>query len=676
MPPLLTLKRSKAYLLIPTAIIALLILVFSDGRYWSTIKITTQDPNNSIDLKDYTFPITDSENILKKIPSHASVQEKCTTFFDVDTFKKTTYSSFNFEDTSVNQFFESHIKKKFKYLSDDDLDSLAQQQFEKYLTPDEIDLVIGMYNDNFKKNLEVLKEIKEQTLQTRIFNECYIKHGFQDLPCNVLQKKLFPWLSNKSPFSEFPSTHPISRFDGNDECILQHINQKSVGKGIVLTASNSHYDDLTSLILILRVLGNTLPIEIIHRGDFSERRQKNIQLLSKNERLSSIIKDKLGIKVSGSLPEQEIRFINIQDSIDSRYRSKFKRFSNKLLASLFNSFHEVVIMDTDVIPFTKPQEFFKFPSYTNSGAWLFKDRTVIYKHGGSDKNFWLNLTPTDAEKRVFDISNPLKERPELIENNRYFQGFSHLVEAGIVVLKKQDYLNTLITSIQFQLWDTAMKRVWGDKEYFWLSFYLNGLDSFTLNQNYAGAAGEVRDIPEELVSKIPRTFNEKEVNVEGICSIQPVHVHDSQLLWMNSGYKFCKKPTYALADKKYYPQLSDAETIKKYKSSIKIKQVLIPPDMDDFYISMIGRSDHDIPWKGWYYTELCAHYTFCAIKDLLVEIEDDKDLKGSEVRDGKNVKEYNGQLITFDIKQSKFFDELGELWMNSDTVFRSVRTGK
>ena len=69
---------------------------------------------------------------------------------------------------------------------------------------------------------------------------------------------------------------------------------------------------------------------------------------------------------------QEVWFVNIYESINPQHRNLFAKFDFKLLASLFNSFNEFMLIDADTILMKSPEFFFNHQSYQQTGAFFSK----------------------------------------------------------------------------------------------------------------------------------------------------------------------------------------------------------------------------------------------------------------------------------------------------------------
>ena len=121
-----------------------------------------------------------------------------------------------------------------------------------------------------------------------------------------------------------------------------------------------------SLIHLLRALDNKLPIQIVYYDDVNEESKRKIVTAAQEdfrslphsfEKVAHLFGDKYINSQGKGLQPQEIWFVNAYNSIHKNYRGKFSRFGNKLLASLFNSFSEFMLIDVDTVLMQPPEYF-------------------------------------------------------------------------------------------------------------------------------------------------------------------------------------------------------------------------------------------------------------------------------------------------------------------------------
>lgn len=570
--------------------------------------------------------------------------------------------------TKCHEFFNHYSQHPISYEYSDyvfehSLENYLGQQIKKFPNHSKQQLQSWKndYVDHRNSYFEVEQNLKNQTIDTRIFGTCFLKpdHITDNNQCDYIQRKLFPWMTQRSPL--------LVNYDGTtfeypeSDCFIQGVYKYAKGQGIVLSAKNSHYQQLVSLILTLRILGNTLPLQIVHRGDLSKSRQLQLTRLAridfsrllteKHEVVKMLLDHQENFKdtnfKSSQYPKIEISYLNIQNTVTKPYLKQFKSYSNKLLAALFTTFKEVIIMDADIILYKSPQSLFDYiEEYKRTGAFFFKDRELINRSSKEDARFWKSLMPTERESQFFPSIQQVTDHSI---SNRYFDGFTHLVEAGIVLMDRSTHFPGLLISMQLTLWRTATKRVWGDKELFWLSQAISGTESFEFNKYPSGAVGEIIH---------PDVKNNEQVK---ICSNQPVHVYNDSVLWINSGFKYCKNGA-ASKDLKHFPGYDMPKLTDLYKGPINVSAVVIPPIVDDYYLSWskeMEQKDLHERTQGWYNEAMCQGYTYCAVSPVTIR--------------GK--KRY-GKVLEFSKEQTRDYNYLGNVWLDANTLQRDLEKRK
>lgn len=585
-------------------------------------QITSKEKNNTHFINKLEF-------------NHDSLDSNCQSYFKHYSQGNIqySYSDYVFEET-LDEYLKKQIEK---------FPSYSNQQYKSWITD---------HKDHRTSYLEMEQNLINQTIDTRIYGNCFLKpNHITNEHCGLLQENLFPFLTFQSPI--------LTKFDGKTweysqgDCFLQQIYNQAQGQGIVVSAKNSHYQQLVSLLLTLRILNNTLPIQIVHRGDLSRSRQLQLTRLSRLDLLQMInenteyVEPLIGLEnynqtmlKNSQYPRLDIQFLNIKPTISKDFTRQFKQYSNKLLATLFTTFKEAIIMDADVILFKPPQELLSIPEYKSTGAFFFKDRELINRSSDEDKIFWKKLMPLGKES-IFNIQQPSDQT----FNNRYFHGFTHLVEAGIVLMDRSTHFPGILHSLQLSLWRTATKRVWGDKELFWLSQAISGTDSYSFNKDAAGAVGEL--ITSDGVQKI--------------CSNQPVHLYNDSLLWINSGFKYCKNGG-ASRDLKYFEGMDMPTLVEKYKGPLNVSAVVVPPHVDELYLSWTKEMEElesEERIQGWYNTAMCAGYTYCAASPVVVNGE----------------KKY-GKVVEFSQIEQLNYNALGKAWMIANDLQKIIEKNR
>lgn len=395
-----------------------------------------------------------------------------------------------------------------------------------------------------RKSLFSKRHIINSVRYLRIYGHCFVQmsNPTDELDIGEVERRLFPAFTQKLPIfdrwdgvsvEEFPL---LGRYPSAKKAVLgeraasstafwYRVKENFNGRGIVISMGMSGVDEVKRLMKVLRVLKNTLPIQIVHKGDISASSMKEVIDAGRGH-LNIDGKD----QPYESECAQDIWFVNAERSLKSESLDLFNRFSNKWVASLFNSFEEMILMDTDAVPFVKPETLFDAQEYKDTGAYFFKDRPIGEFLKSSDLKFFKKLLPQEKEYSTFDI-------PHLTgltyENDFMKSAYKHLMESGIVIMKRSSHLPGLLISATMQLWKEVSEPIYGDKELFWLGQSISGNEEYRFNQNAAGAIG---------------TFNKDgSSNTDYICSTQIAHFsEDLKLLWTNGGLRNCKKGTWQI----------------------------------------------------------------------------------------------------------------------------------
>lgn len=486
------------------------------------------------------------------------------------------------------------------------------------------------------KNSEL--QIQNTLSHLRIYNACFLNGKSNDFTnFKTIDDKLFPFFKRSFPKFEYS--------DGNlDDTILNHIKiennqsywetyQKNIkGKGIVISIGEFNIQDAENLIKSLRFLGNDLKIEFVHGNDVTKTHKIKLQRAATNNLL-------FNKTFSFNENQQSISFVDISNLVDPKYNKRFKSFSNKWLAGIFNSFEEMILLDSDAVPFIKPEEFFEFESYENTGAYFFKDRELADRMQPNNMIEYRNFLPTTLETNAFNI---LKVSPDNLTQTNFFEEKSkHLMESGLIVMNRKTHFIGLLASVHLQFWPKTAKPVYGDKELWWLGQLLSGNDKYFFDEVDAGAVGVLN---EDLVN-----------HNASVCSIQLAHFKkNGELLWLNGGLKNCKKRSWK---KDFDSQEVLRQTYKNpsqlrnhYKKPLVIEAAIIPkavekfskPKMNPIYTSTFIKNEA----LG------CNGYFHCA---NIYNLSSNGELADS-----------NGKLIRYNQKQIDFYKDLINAW-NSRT---------
>ncbi|ODQ76904.1 glycosyltransferase family 71 protein, partial [Babjeviella inositovora NRRL Y-12698] len=294
--------------------------------------------------------------------------------------------------------------------------------------------------------------------------------------------------------------------------------------------------------------------------------------------------------------------------------------------------------------------------FINTGTLFFKDRDLDLTHSEYDGEFFHRMLPTVLDDILFDIpatSNYTIKNPFMDPKMRR----RHYMEAGVVVYRKSAHFTGSLMAFSMNFWNQAREKLWGDKEMFWLGMSMAGDENYGFNGNCAGSVGKVT----------PKEFRPDGVVSAELCSIQPAHISsddDQTLLWINSGFKFCKKMgTFDSFKKNQHAQmfsgarsLLDLETFnelsikKMYHDSISIEAAIIPPG------AAFKREKKGEPRMGWEQQRSCGGYLWCGFTNVGGSLEEN----------------FLGKLVHFSIVDKLRFKFLGDLWTGYGIVQQNV----
>lgn len=463
--------------------------------------------------------------------------------------------------------------------------------------------------------------------------------------CSQIETKVFPWLTMEYPeFTRyngdkayFPGSN--YRVHENKGCFLNEFKSRLNGKGIVMTFNDDQVDDAIRLIKVLRFLGNKYPIQVVYHSKLNDLSKQHIVKAAR-------------IKFH-QYPTQDLWFVDASRSIEPQFINKFNGFANKIMATLFNSFEEMIFLDADTVLLQSPDYLLKLQKYIDSGTMFYKDRSTFNFRERENSVLFHKLMPSLADGFVFNI-NQIKNKTL---NNEFFLGFENYMESGLVVInKKKHFIQPFMMSV-LNFYHPITARLYGDKELFWLSLVLAGDENYEFDDNFAAAIGELTPETERHkdISQI-KSFRSKE-----LCSSHPSHISDTDnqtLVWFNSGFRFCGNVDKGVNFKEEfdrkkrftkYKTLEAFETF--FRSKLLITHAIIPPF--DRNRKKAKNVEHE-PEAAWQMTNYCKNYLWCAYSSLGGYFEEDGETKS-------NVME--GRLIEFSEEQIKSIQAVGDIWM-------------
>lgn len=652
-------------------------------------KVYVNDEKNEIS-HSYTNLIKDYGETFYQYPYH----NKCAIYFNHLYEQEHSWSLTDFHDLPYDgTIFEKKgdfINNRIKRYKENKYKDMSEEEFKKVSEAENlVQLYEVEYNKVVKESKSTERKLIDASTHLRVYGGCYLdQYGtfnqFEsdaqfEKDCFDIEMRMFPWLSRRLPTykrwdgTELKTLPVMSQYTDqiNDynpimtNCYMKNLKHQLNGKGITISAKDDHFDTLAGLFALLRALGNKLPIEIVHKGDLTDKVQKQLIEVARMdtpnmttiENLSSILTQRNitdfdpqnKTQVVEIFPKMELWFVDVQNAISQNYRGKFHAYANKLLAYFFNSFKDCILIDADTVPLVDIEsKILGSEAYKKQGAYFFKDRELFFQGIFSDRKFFSKLMPTKIDTGMFGIP---KSTAKTLKNRFIGGRFLHYMESGIVAIDKARHFTGVLTTLQLQIWAPAASKVWGDKELFWLGLSISGDEDYHMNELAAGAVGQ-------LTPSKYRTHNDRELIGKELCSTHPAHVSgedNSTLLWFNSGYEYCKKGSKADEDydrSKIYQKMFETKNDLRnyYIDSLKVEAVVIPKHAEYYVGNDIGENS-----RGWTMKDECGGYMFCSYDKV----------------GGKDDPVSNGLLIEFDDVQRKVYEYYGSVWIHGKEIFSS-----
>ncbi|EGV60648.1 hypothetical protein CANTEDRAFT_137126, partial [Yamadazyma tenuis ATCC 10573] len=461
-------------------------------------------------------------------------------------------------------------------------------------------------------------------------------------------------------FNELTDDVTKSTLTGNKPCFFNNFKNKLNGKGIVLSIKDSHVDDTVKLIHLLRALNNHYPIQIVFYDSINDEskikivnaaRKKMIDLPASFNKVAKNFPPGYFNFQDGGLPKQEVWFVNTYNAIHNNYKDKFRGFANKFLATLFNSFEEVMLIDADTVLVQNPSYYFNLKNYVSKGAYFFKDRTAPEFRPTGDTKFFEKITPSILDNLMFDI--PIISQKTL--GLEFFQGMGHFMESGLVLINRNLHFNSVLTMVQLNFFNPVTTRVYGDKEIFWLGFATTGDEDYHFNKFFAASVGALTPQQDRL------NGDGTEKKSQEVCSAHPGHINGEDgktLIWFNSGFKFCGQSDVVKYEDEVKKQehlkfLKDAQSMREYyEGPIVLKNAIIPPFKNK--LETWAENIIEEPRQGWHMEKgYCNSYLWCAYSSI-----------GGLTNDGGDTTQ-TGQVFDFDKDSIDLFKYYGDVWVGN-----------
>lgn len=491
--------------------------------------------------------------------------------------------------------------------------------------------------------------------QLRIYDYCFISGKLdvgsvlnqiteKNISTHTYYQRVFPYLNFHDNNSDlmFPTLYHIT--EKGKEIVPLLIDPGSIvkfnqnfwiswsnqfrGEGIIVTMSNEDVGMFKKLLAILKVLNNSLPLQIVTTGnDFDEETLLSFSYLANKY-------------------NQDIYVIDCSNILNKQFTAKhITGFLNKWIATLFSTFEEAILIDLDSVPYIPPEKFFDIASYKQTGIYMYRDREILVV---DDRDACLSKFSSIAsvfkEQSILTIDNikssfldvpkiqnqedSIKIQSHLTMEENVFQNFfqkgnAHQVDSGLIIVNRQKQLSSLLMGFALHLSKYFDDCIHGDKEFFWLG-PLFATNDYSIDPNYAGTMG---------------MLYKNEDKVDGICAAQIAHVNENNdLMWSNGGLSICKFKNAAVKDFKLNKEFfklryNDPESLQKiYNSPLMIDGVVIP-------------DAEDIPWMQ---TRECNQFRFCAYFEE----------KSASIKTPYP----HGSIIRFSQEKKDFYNNLAKIW--------------
>lgn len=628
------------------------------------------------------------------------LEDKCTEFFDfIDTEIP------NWELNKLKDFvYEKNVVRKDNYFNDQFKKMARDKKVHGDENPDVVTdedrkQVAENFEEALKRTLESEQRMADSMTIVRVFGHCFYgktKLNKDEKLADIYRrynKKMVPFFGSELPqfdVSEyiFDTIPEKPNFEKGDDILDYYYNSIS-GLGIVISGATRYVREIVKFIHVLRAMGNKLPIQVMFRGDMLMRARQAIASAAyakKEELLGSELSNQKILRQMipdfsmsheeikrREFPIQEVTFVNMQRTLNKVTKFDFGSYNNKIVALFFSSFENVLLFDADTVPLMSPESFLKLKEFTESGAYFFRDRSLRDSNDWIETNYFAKLMPHETSK--IDMAMGVKPVTAHTMGNQYMTGWRHHQEAGLVVFNKKKHFASMFVLFALALWGEPIKSLtWGDKELYWLAMSIAGDEDYTFNKYGAAGIGEVTK--DKNLQRYNNTLASE------VCSSHPGHVSsEGKLLWINSGFSYCKKNGYARDQLRFpYSQMGGrGALLKLYEEPLKIRLALVPPELPTLRPShsppdlteelqvlvAIRKRKADVdqldnvdqistynPQKGWIKSLCCQNYFYCAYNAVeLFTLPGELDV--------------SGQVFHYTPEETKEYDFLGTVWTSA-----------
>lgn len=632
------------------------------------------------------------------------VPEKCTQFFRFLERKEPGWEL----PSLYHAPYDKYAVQKGLFFKQAYLDVLRRKRKERrpdadVITPKDQEEVNNHFGERVNQTAELEIRMADIMTVVRAYGHCFFGEFESDKDLQGhWARRMTPFFHDQLPTFETPDGAVLeNHFPGKrtykpDDTLLQYYHENIQGKGIVISAATRYARDIARLIRVLRALDNKLPIQIVYRGDLLNRSKKTLlgaavapmgELLSDHYTDQALLRKVLPdldlsklAQFGSSYPIQHITFVNIEAPLKGQGKHVFAGYNNKLLALMFNTFEEAMLVDADAVPLETPLSMFDSPEYLNTGAYFFRDRLLRDSNDWIETNYFSKLMP--HHHSTFDMGLGIRPVSEHTMDIPYMRGWRHTQEAGIVLFHRKKHFAANFILLPLALWGEPIKlSIWGDKEMYWLAMAMAGDENFLFSKYDAASVGELTD------SGLRKMYNA--LAVLEVCLTHPGHILSSgRILWINLGFSFCKKNGFARDERKFpFSTFEDKEELKKmYQAPLRVRDAVVPPaipplrprgspvdqteeiqyklelknrkpDVDQ--LDNVVQIDQYEPQKGWVKSHCCTDYYYCAYNAI-------------ESYDNSGTIDSSGSVFSFSDKDRRRYDFLGKVWITGIKGFLQV----
>lgn len=718
-------KLRKRVIILVATIAVFAMATFHFSRYymsrnpkWLTLlALDDLDLRNEVHFPNYSYTL--AEKFRNRVGgdwesfSKETLQDKCLKFFE---FLDSTDPQWLL-NSGLGHGYDKSIVKKLNIMADEFKKIAKQKKADGHPDPEKVtkedeEKAIGLFKEKLSRTMTIEQTMADSMTVLRMFGHCF--YGKERVGMDTKLKEIYHRYNKKvSPFADtgLPTFEVADQFlkhipgdpnfqKGDD--LLDYYYTNLNGSGIVMSASSKYSREIVKFIHVLRAMGNKLPIQITYRSDLLVRAKTAIlsaaysskeELLGEKLSSSRILKQmfpKFDINSDefkdNDFPIQSVTFVDFLPALRSRSKTHFGNYNNKIVALFFSTFENVLLFDADTVPLVTPELILQLKEFTETGAYFFRDRSLRDSNDWIETNFFSKLMPHQSS--LLDIAMGVKPVTEHTMANKYMTGWRHHQEAGLVVFNKKRHFSSLFSLFALALWNEPIKSlIWGDKEMYWLAMSMMGDEDYTFNKYSAASIGKItEDISLKLYNK---------TNAVEVCSSHPGHVHeDGRLLWINSGFSYCKKNGWA-RDQKHFPfKAMNKEALQTlYEEPLHIRLAVVPPELPVFRpvnsppdltlelktLAEFKQRREDVdqmdkvdqvstysPQKGWIKSPCCLNYQYCAYNAV-------------ESYNNRGELDDSGVVFTFSEKQRREYDFLGIIWHSAlkDTIeYKTPSLGK